>query len=152
MTKTDRLMDPSSETTNAMLGIGVSETSPTNSYHRIRFYKNNHLKMALDGCFSHRWRTTSPEAKKREREWGMCANVWKYRKIGLRWRGHCMLSVSNQMSVVQIATMFLSWLLFLQKLAKRLHILVTKKMAEIFGGFRPLWFPTNPTIRQRSPP
>ena len=47
----DRLMDPSSETTNARLGIGVTETSPANSYHRMRFYVNNHLKTALDGCY-----------------------------------------------------------------------------------------------------
>ena len=49
----DRLMDASSETTYAVLGIGVSETSPTNSFHRMRLYKNNHLKTALDGCYSH---------------------------------------------------------------------------------------------------
>ena len=42
----------------------------------------------------------------------VCVQLVVYDKIGLRWRGHYMLSVSNQMSVVQIATMFCYGLTF----------------------------------------
>ena len=46
-------------------------------------------------------------------------------KFGLRWRGHCILSIEKDMdSNVSGADCYnvLSWLLFLQKLAERLHI------------------------------
>ena len=68
-------MDPSPETTYAKQGIGVSEISPAqflSSY--VRYYKNNHLETALDGFYSHRRRTTSSEAKKREE----CLCVYVY--------------------------------------------------------------------------
>ena len=50
----------------------------------------------------------------------VCVKLVVYDKIELRWRGHYMLSISN----VSGADCYnvLSWLLFLQKLAKRLHI------------------------------
>ena len=76
--------------------------SRSKSYRRMRFYKNNHLKTDLGGCYPHWRRTASPDVKKRERERErerernecvcMCENIeklgyggaatacWEYRK------------------------------------------------------------------------
>ncbi len=56
----------------------------------------------------------------------VCVKLVVYDKIGLRWRGHYMLTVSNQMSVVHIATMFCHGCFF-SKSSPSACILVTKK-------------------------
>ena len=47
--------------------------SRSKSYRRMRFYKNNHLKTDLNGCYSH-WRRTTLSDVKKKRE-GMCVCV-----------------------------------------------------------------------------
>ena len=49
--------------------------SRSKSCHRMYFYKNNHLKAALDGCYSHRRQSSSSEAKKKKRRKRMCVCV-----------------------------------------------------------------------------
>ena len=52
----------------------------------------------------------------------------KYRKLGYGGAATTYWMMKNV--VVQIATMFLSWLLFLQRLAKRLHISTKKSKSK----------------------
>ena len=67
------------------------------------------------------WRVTSPAKSCHCMCVCVCVCSLLSLKIGLRWRSHYMLSVSNQMSGADCFNV-LSWLLFLRKLAKRLHI------------------------------
>ena len=88
----NRLMDPSSETTYAMLGIGVSESYPAqflSSHALLQEQISRWLK--TDAIPTEDGQLQQIKKKKGGRRGGMCMCVC-VKIFGLRWRGHYILN------------------------------------------------------------